>query len=313
MLMYTSCGWFFADISGIETVQVMNYAGRVLDLTDELELKSPRDDFLGTLAQAASNLPEMGNGADVYRRFVQPCRATPRRIAAHLAISSLADYGSGQGKIGDYNFRKADSRKRARGRIVLTTSHIVLTATNTEQNHDYMAAALHLGGLDFYCTLGPYPGDARFKEFCNQLWECFPRSSLPILLRFMLRDFGPEEFGLEDVLPDGRRALCETVFGYLSQVLTSEFARLYEREKRIIDMLDEAGVELPPELRLITEYMLGRRLEREICDQLRSRNPVFDKAIAIAEEISRHRSRIDKFVPNRLFSELIGGSTVRGR
>jgi hypothetical protein len=43
----------------------------------------------------------------------------------------------------------------------------VLTATNTGQNHDYMAAALHLGGLDFYCTLGPYPGDARFKEFCN--------------------------------------------------------------------------------------------------------------------------------------------------
>jgi Domain of unknown function (DUF3536) len=110
MLMYTSCGWFFADISGIETVQVTKYAGRVLDFMDELELKSPRDDFLGTLAQAASNLPEMGNGADVYRRFVQPCRATPRRIAAHLAISSLADYGSGQGKIGDYNFRKADSR-----------------------------------------------------------------------------------------------------------------------------------------------------------------------------------------------------------
>jgi hypothetical protein len=76
-------------------------------------------------------------------------------------------------------------------------------------------------------------------------------------------------------------------------------------------MLDEAGVELPPELRLITEYTLGRGFEREICDQLRSRNPVFDKTIDIAEEISRHRSRIDKSVPNRLFSELNGGSTVR--
>jgi hypothetical protein len=59
---------------------------------------------------------------------------------------------------------------------------------------------------------------------------------------------------------------------------------------------------------LITEYTLGCRFEREICDQLRSRNPVFDKAIAIAEEIARHRSRIDKSVPNRLFSELIGGA-----
>ena len=67
MLMYRSCGWFFADISGIETVQVMKYAGRVLDFMDQLELKSPRDDFFGTLAQATSNLPDMGNGADASR------------------------------------------------------------------------------------------------------------------------------------------------------------------------------------------------------------------------------------------------------
>jgi hypothetical protein len=126
----------------------------------------------------------------------------------------------------------------------------------------------------------------------------------------MQRDFGPEEFGLEDVLPDGRRALGETVFGYLSQGLTGEFARLYEQEKRIVDMLGEAGFDLPPELRLITEYTLGRRFEQEIRDQLRDRHPVFDKAIVIAEEISRHRSRIDKSGPNRIFSELIG-SAVR--
>jgi hypothetical protein len=62
----------------------------------------------------------------------------------------------------------------------------------------------------------------------------------------MQRDFGPEEFGLEDVLPDGRRALCETVFGYISQGLTGEFAGLYEQEKRIIDMLDEAGLTYRP-------------------------------------------------------------------
>jgi hypothetical protein len=91
----------------------------------------------------------MGNGADVYRRLVQRSRTTPPRIVTHLAISSLADHGGGPGKIDDYHFRKADYRKREHRRLELTTSRISPTATNTGQHHDYMAAALYLGGLDF--------------------------------------------------------------------------------------------------------------------------------------------------------------------
>src|SRR6202167_4455256 len=38
-LMYTSCGWFFDDISGIETVQIIAYAARVLQLAEEIFLE----------------------------------------------------------------------------------------------------------------------------------------------------------------------------------------------------------------------------------------------------------------------------------
>jgi len=72
MLMYTSCGWFFDDISGIEAVQVMKYAGRVLDLMTELGATPPRGEFLHRLAEGKSNWPEMGTGADIYRRSVEP-------------------------------------------------------------------------------------------------------------------------------------------------------------------------------------------------------------------------------------------------
>lgn len=72
LLMYTSCGWFFSELSGIEPVQVLKYAGRVIDLMDQLSLPSPRTQFLERLADAKSNRPELGNGADIYRRFVEP-------------------------------------------------------------------------------------------------------------------------------------------------------------------------------------------------------------------------------------------------
>jgi len=72
LLMYTSCGWFFSDISGIEPIQILKYAGRVLDLMNQLNLPSPRERFLEILAEAKSNRPELGNGADIFRRFVDP-------------------------------------------------------------------------------------------------------------------------------------------------------------------------------------------------------------------------------------------------
>ncbi|HET9479219.1 MAG TPA: DUF3536 domain-containing protein, partial [Pyrinomonadaceae bacterium] len=72
LLMFTSCGWFFSDIAGIETVQVLRYAARVLDLQKRLGFEVPRSQFLELLANAKSNRREKGNGADIFLRFAEP-------------------------------------------------------------------------------------------------------------------------------------------------------------------------------------------------------------------------------------------------
>jgi hypothetical protein len=72
LLMFTSCGWFFSELSGIETVQIMKYAARVLELTADLGLPSPRARFLELMAEARSNIRELGNGADIYLHLAEP-------------------------------------------------------------------------------------------------------------------------------------------------------------------------------------------------------------------------------------------------
>lgn len=80
LLMFTSCGWFFSDISGIETIQVMKYAARVIDLLDDLGLPSPRGRFLEILTEARSNLKDKGTGADVYRRYAEPASVSAWQV-----------------------------------------------------------------------------------------------------------------------------------------------------------------------------------------------------------------------------------------
>ncbi len=82
LLMYTSCGWFFNDVSGIETIQILKYAARAIDLMDQLGLPPVRDRFLDILAEAKSNRPEMGTGADIFRRLVEPLKPAPTAIEA---------------------------------------------------------------------------------------------------------------------------------------------------------------------------------------------------------------------------------------
>ena len=85
LLMYTSCGWFFSDVSGIEPIQILKYAARALDLMNQLGLPSPRERFLEILAEAKSNRSELGNGADVFRRFVDPLQGRPE--SAELLVT----------------------------------------------------------------------------------------------------------------------------------------------------------------------------------------------------------------------------------
>jgi hypothetical protein len=77
LLMFTSCGWFFYDISGIETIQVLKYAARVIELSDQLGLPSHRKEFLDVLAEARSNVAEKGTGADIYVRHAEPSDPWP--------------------------------------------------------------------------------------------------------------------------------------------------------------------------------------------------------------------------------------------
>jgi alpha-amylase/alpha-mannosidase (GH57 family) len=306
MLMYTSCGWFFSEISGIETVQVMKYAGRVLDLMTELDIKAPEERLLARLAEAKSNIPEMGNGADVFRRFVLPCRATPGRIAAHLAITGLAG-NHDRGEFGDFRYLRQHHRHQQHGRLTLAINRLVIESTLSGEHHDYSVAALHLGGLDFYCALHPFRGAAHFKDAAHKLWQALDSTSLPTLLRMVQDEFGPEEFGLDDVLPGGRHAMCQIVYGDLLKGFSGQFAHLLHEFERVAQMLESAGFELPAPVRQFAEFTLGHRLEAEIERQAGNMDPhAYEGALKIANEIAHHGYlKIDRSGAVAAFSPMI--------
>ena len=266
MVMYTSCGWFFSDVSGIETVYVLRFASRVLAWLEELGLPAPRDDVLAALEQGTSNKPEVGTGADVWRTQVDTAAVTATRVAAHTALRGLVRELPERDEAGGHVVRLRDHRRESRGRLAMSTAHILVTAHPTGRTHDFAVAALHLGGLDFSGIVAAYPGDAAFRAAVERLWTAFPTEPMASLLHLLGEVFTGELFGLDQALPDGRQEVVGAIFSDLNDRFSEQYARLYRDHQRILEMLTEAGYELPRDLRAAAQLTLSDEIERELAD-----------------------------------------------
>jgi alpha-amylase/alpha-mannosidase (GH57 family) len=294
MLMYTSCGWFFADVSRIETVQILKYAGRALDYLRELHGDSSEEAFLDTLATAHSNLPEMGTGADVFRRYAASSRVSPGGVAANLALAGLVHAQPVSGEIAGFSYRVEDVTERRHGRLALATGRFSLTSRTTGRMHHFALVALYFGGIDFYCVARPDLGVQWFASAAHRLWSTSRTASLATILRVAQEEFGSEEYGLEHLLPEGREQISSLIFGELVRRFSEQYAWLYEDNRRHIEMLQDAGFELPRELRMAADFTLGKRLEEVIARQLVTWDPAaYRRALDIADEVERRDYHID--------------------
>jgi alpha-amylase/alpha-mannosidase (GH57 family) len=312
LLMYTSCGWFFADLAGPEGRQVLSYAAHALDLVKELGVEPPRQQFMEILGEAKSNRPGIGSGAEFFNKFVEPSRVTPARIASHLAISSLVEEGDESGAVGDYRFRRSHFQRQSHGKVRLAVSHIAIEKTTTGRRQEHAVGSIHLGGVDFYCAVREYAGQEQFAGATARVWAAFRTASLPTMLRVLQQELGPDEGGLENVLAEGRERISELVLGGIVSSFADAYARMYETHQRELEHFKQAGFELPKELSAAAELALGRRFNIEIERAQPSADPAaYAKGIEIADEARRLGYEIDRSLASRMLGDMIREAVVR--
>jgi len=306
MAMYASCGWFFNDISGIETLQALRHAGRLVELSGDLGLDPPLATFLEILSDAKSNIADKGCGADIFLRAVEGARVTPQRVAAHVAICELVerDVQRDTHESAGYEFQKLDFQKRRHGRVTLETGRLALEERATGRRSEFALAAMHFGEVDYYCTLRPFESAELLEAAASKLWSQFRTASLAVLLRVAQEQFGPTEFGLEALLPEGRGKISRRVFGDLVSRFLEEYERMYEESRRVVERLQEIGFQPPRELRLAAEMTMSRRLERELREQRRGAGD-YRAAVEIAHEAAAFGFPFDRAPVTRVFEETV--------
>jgi alpha-amylase/alpha-mannosidase (GH57 family) len=268
-LMYTSCGWFFDDISGIETVQVIAYAARVLQLAHEVfhEAAAPLEPaFLARMAEAHSNVVAAGDGAKIYKEQVATKQLGLEQVAAHYAISSV--FSSFAEETDLFCFRvwrnSYDVYSSGRGRLALGRVKIVSAITGKQRSFSF--AVLHFGDQNITAAVKAYePEDAAaFDAFASEAAEHVQSADFPEVIRLMDRFYGHIDYSLTSLFTDEQRRIVQLILTSTLTDIESSLTSIYQDHASLLHYLSQAGLPKPPALTLAAGFAINAGLRRAL-------------------------------------------------
>ncbi len=289
MLMYTSCGWFFDDLAGIEALQVLQYAGRVVQLAEDLFEGSFEEAFRSSLAEARSNRPAEGDGRQIYDRHVRSARVDLAKVGGHYAVRSLFEPYAPAARIYCYSVEREDFRVAETGKMKLGLGRARFTSDITGETRRLAFGALHLGDHNVHGGVEPAPEDAAYEAAADTLEHAFARADVPGVLRLLDASFAHEAVSLKQLFRDEQRRILRIILESTRGEAEKALRHIHERELPLMRFLADVGSPLPRVFRATAEFVINADLRRALGAE-RLDVPGLS---ALLEEAARERVPID--------------------
>ena len=262
MLMYTSCGWFFDELSGIETIQVIEYAGRAVQLAEALFGESIEQPFLERLERAKSNLGEYGDGRRIYESCVKPAVVDLRTVGAHYAVSSLFDSYQPVDRVYCYGVETDGYRQLSAGKAKLALGRARVTSEVTLESAIVSFGALHLG--DHNVVAGVREGTLADSGADAAIVDAFSRADIPGVLRLLDKHFTGGTHSLKVAFRDEQRRILDRILDSTVEEADGVYRQLYDEHAPLLRFLADLRMPLPKGLQLAAEFALNNALRRAL-------------------------------------------------
>ncbi len=265
MLMYTSCGWFFDEPSGLETVQVLRYAARAIQLGAQLFGRDLEPAFRERLAQAPSNREAFGDVDGVYRELVLPSQVALEDVGANFAIASVFEDSTRSWVTEGYEGALIEHDVARSGPSRLATGRLTVRSRITGEARDLSFAVLHLGDHNVMGGLRPFEHAAHHVAMHGALTPPFYRADLSEVVRQIDRHFDVERrFTLRSLFQDAQAAILGRLLADRTREVEQTFEAVYDGVAPLMRFVSSLGQPLPGAFHAAAAYTVHARLRAAV-------------------------------------------------
>ena len=256
MLMYTSCGWFFDELSGIETTQVIQYAARTVQLYERIFGESIEAMFLERLAAAKSNIAEHQHGRAIYEKFVKPAMVDRKKVAAHYGLISLFEGYPDEAKIYCYKVQREDSERIEAGRSKLVVGRARITSEITQESEVFSFGALHIGDHMMNCGVRKDGSQEDYNVLKDDVIGPFNRADFSEVIRVLDQHFG-ETYSLRSIFHDDQRKILNVILKSTLAEAEAVYRQIYETHAPMMRFVSDLRIPLPRAFSIAAEFAIN--------------------------------------------------------
>jgi alpha-amylase/alpha-mannosidase (GH57 family) len=264
LLMYTSCGWFFDELSGLEPVQVLKYAAMAIQYLRDLGGGALEGEFVRRLEAAPTNVPEFANGGDVYRRLIRPAVVDWRRVVAHYAITGLLEEQPDETRVYAWRVQRLDEAREAYYGTALRVGHVRTVAEVTGETREAVYAVVHFGGHDFSCGIRAWEDPAAYDALKADLTRRYAQHSMADMVRGLDEYFPRELYGLPHLFLEERRRVLGNVIQAVLDKHEETYHRIWEESRKLMRYLRQAEAPIPEVFRITAKHVMEETIVREL-------------------------------------------------
>ncbi len=271
MLMYTSCGWFFDEISGIETVQVMMYAARAMQLAREVFGLELENEYINFLKKAPSNIPEFENGSKIYSIFVEPSIVDFAKISAQNTIMNLfpdqKKSRTTQMANSFFTITIGDIEIRDDGKFRLVTNRSKVYSGITLDEEVFGCAAIWLGDHNVSCGAMRNMQEEAFKSMRSEVLSSFEKGQINEIIVVLSKYFGQSTYSLKDMFKDDQRQILDFIIAGGLKKAKELFGIIYQDSSTMLRFMKENRLPSPKPFRTAAEIILNIEIDQALSSE----------------------------------------------
>ncbi len=245
LLMYTSCGWFFDEVSGIETVQILQYAARAIQLAESETKVQLLSDFLTLLEQVPSNKPEIAHAAQLFRTEIDPVQLSLTKVGMHYAVASLFDEFPETLTICNYRAESEDYERMDAGSLRLAVGKTKVFSNITYSEKLFYFSVLYLGQNHIIGNASSLMNDDQYAAMKQKVIAAFEASNVSEVIGHMQDSFGEDKFSLWNLFKDEQRKVIRQIVDQDLEQAQDSYRKIYNRNYNMMQVLRSANLPVP--------------------------------------------------------------------